>query len=52
MSSDTLNQLTTNQHTCGSLVADKSLDVEKQAHVHSVIVLIEEIVGASVQQYL
>ena len=35
--------------TFGSLVADESLDVEKQAH--SVIVLIEEIVGESVQQY-
>ena len=35
--------------TIGSLVADESLDVEKQAH--TVIVLIEEIVGESVQQY-
>ena len=31
------------------VIADESLDVEKQAH--SVIVLIEEIVGESVQQY-
>ena len=43
------NQLVSAVMSHHDLPADESLDVEKQAH--SVIVLIEEIVGESVQQY-